>query len=65
MPCTINTGGHTEFSDGKLIKPKAGKIVLFPPYWTHFHRGVTPTSETKYVMSYFWTYPEKPIHTAK
>ena len=57
---TIADGGHTEFADNTRIKSEAGKIVLFPPYWTHFHRGVTPAAETKYVMSFFWTYPEKP-----
>jgi hypothetical protein len=55
---TINEGGQTEFSDGLLVQPECGKIVLFPPHWTHFHRGVTPIRETKYVMSYFWIYPD-------
>lgn len=54
---TVTEGGETEFTDGRKVKPEAGKIALFPPHWTHFHRGVTPTRETKYVMSYFWIYP--------
>jgi hypothetical protein len=56
---TVSEGGETEFVDGRKVKPEAGKIVLFPPYWTHFHRGVTPTRESKYVLSYFWIYPAK------
>jgi hypothetical protein len=54
---TIAAGGSTEFREqARTIQPEAGKIALFPPYWTHLHRGVTPTSEAKYVMSFFWIY---------
>lgn len=56
---TVTEGGETEFVDGRKVKPDVGKIVIFPPYWTHLHRGVTPTRETKYVLSYFWIYPPK------
>jgi hypothetical protein len=56
---TVTEGGETEFFDGRKVKAEAGKIALFPPYWTHLHRGVTPTRETKYVLSYFWIYPAK------
>lgn len=53
----VTEAGETEFIDGLKVKPAAGKIALFPPYWTHFHRGVSPTREAKYVWSYFWIYP--------
>ncbi len=53
----IKDGGHTEFKEqGYNIQPETGKIALFPPYWTHLHRGVSPTTETKYVISFFWIY---------
>lgn len=55
----VTDAGETEFVDGLKVKPAAGKIVLFPPYWTHFHRGVSPARESKYVWSYFWIYPAK------
>lgn len=54
---TIKDGGETEFWGGHKVRPEAGKIALFPPYWTHLHRGVTPAREPKYVLSYFWIYP--------
>jgi hypothetical protein len=54
---TTESGGYTEFKEQDIrIQPETGKIALFPPYWTHMHRGVTPTSEIKYVMSFFWIY---------
>jgi hypothetical protein len=56
---SVAEAGETEFVDGRKVKPVTGKIVLFPPYWTHFHRGVTPAREPKYVLSYFWIYPAK------
>lgn len=56
---TVASGGHTQFLHQNLdVKPEAGKIVLFPPFWTHIHRGVTPASGVKYVLSFFWIYPE-------
>ena len=35
-------GGETEFDLQQVsVKPKEGKLVLFPPFWTHIHRAVT------------------------
>ena len=45
-------GGETEFEYQQVkIKPEAGKLVLFPPFWTHRHRGAPPASETKYIAT--------------
>ena len=42
---TVASGGHTQFLHQNTdVKPEAGKIVLFPPFWTHIHRGVTPAA---------------------
>lgn len=45
-------GGETEFlfQDVK-IKPEEGKLVLFPPFWTHEHRGVTLEQGVKYIAT--------------
>ena len=48
----VNVGGELKFKHlGFSIKPKAGRIVLFPPYWTHQHKGAVPISGDKYVIS--------------
>ncbi len=61
---TIEDGGYTEFKAQNVsVRSEAGKIVLFPPYWTHMHRGVSPTSETKYALSFFWIYAKTPPGT--
>ena len=45
-------GGETEFSYQDLrIKPEAGKLLLFPPFWTHEHRGVTLEQGVKYIAT--------------
>jgi hypothetical protein len=54
----VASGGFTEFKfQNRRVAPGAGKVALFPPYWTHYHRGVAPLAGNKYVMSFFWTYP--------
>ena len=33
-------GGQTEFKYQDIrIQPETGKLALFPPFWTHLHRG--------------------------
>jgi len=45
-------GGETEFPlQEVLIRPAQGKLVLFPPFWTHVHRGVTLEKGVKYIAT--------------
>jgi hypothetical protein len=45
-------GGETEFLFQDVrIKPEAGKLILFPPFWTHEHRGVTLEQGVKYIAT--------------
>ena len=45
-------GGETEFQyQAVKISPEAGKLVLFPPFWTHLHRGSTLASGRKYIAT--------------
>lgn len=46
-----DSGGTTEFSCGKIIQPKAGKILFFPATWTYFHRGKTLEKGVKYIAT--------------
>jgi hypothetical protein len=45
-------GGETEFryQDIKIV-PEQGKLVLFPPFWTHEHRGNELKSGVKYIAT--------------
>lgn len=45
-------GGETEFRCQEVaIQPRTGKLILFPPFWTHEHRGVTLESGVKYLAT--------------
>jgi len=45
-------GGETEFLFQNVkIKPEQGKLILFPPFWTHEHRGVTLKKGVKYIAT--------------
>lgn len=47
-----DSGGETEFEYQQVeVRPEAGKLLLFPPFWTHRHRGKPPLSETKYIAT--------------
>ncbi|MEE9491789.1 MAG: 2OG-Fe(II) oxygenase [Gammaproteobacteria bacterium] len=45
-------GGETEFLFQDLkVTPQQGKLILFPPFWTHEHRGVTLDAGVKYIAT--------------
>jgi len=45
-------GGETEFLFQDIkIKPEQGKLILFPPFWTHEHRAVTLNQGVKYIAT--------------
>ena len=33
------------------VRPEQGKMLLFPPFWTHEHRGVTLERGVKYIAT--------------
>jgi hypothetical protein len=45
-------GGETEFQYQSVsVTPQAGKLLLFPPFWTHLHRGAVLRSGHKYIAT--------------
>ncbi len=45
-------GGETEFLYQRVkVRPEEGKLVLFPPFWTHEHRGATLQQGVKYIAT--------------
>jgi hypothetical protein len=48
----VTEGGQTEFYyQNKAIQPKTGRMVIAPAYFTHTHRGCTPISNDKYILT--------------
>lgn len=56
----VQEGGETifYFGDSKYasIKPKCGRIVMFPPMWMFPHTGTRPVSSPKYIVSTYLHY---------
>lgn len=45
-------GGETEFPlQNVVIRPQEGKLLLFPPFWTHVHRGAELVQGVKYIAT--------------
>ena len=45
-------GGETEFLyQGVKVSPERGKLVIFPPFWTHEHRAVEIQNGKKYIAT--------------
>jgi len=56
----VEEGGVTEFPYQQVgIRPQRGLMVLFPPFWTHLHRGAEVVKGTKYnITNYLVLLPE-------
>ena len=52
-----NEGGLTEFPEyDTMIQPKAGTLLMFPPFWTHKHIGHKPIGKPKYIIGSYLHY---------
>jgi 2-oxoglutarate-Fe(II)-dependent oxygenase superfamily protein len=48
----VTEGGETEFCDlGIKVPARAGRLLMFPPYWMFQHAGLPPKSNDKYIVS--------------
>lgn len=57
----VALGGETRFVDLDLsITPRAGRLVIFPPYWMFQHEGAAPRSGDKYILSTYYLFDATP-----
>ncbi len=50
-------GGETEFVHQDVkVTPEQGKLVLFPPFWTHEHRAAVINTNVKYIATTWLTF---------
>jgi len=58
----VAAGGETRFPALDVaIQPKAGRLLMFPPYWMYQHEGAPPSSCDKYIVgTYLLFAPFKP-----
>lgn len=58
----VEEGGETHFIDhGVSVKPKAGRILIFPACWTHPHTGRIPLSGSKLILTTFISIGNDPV----
>tara|TARA_S200000501_G_C20544433_1_gene621614 strand:+ start:55 stop:675 length:621 start_codon:yes stop_codon:yes gene_type:complete len=49
---TVTDGGGTYFSNYDLkVDAVEGRLVIWPAYWTHCHKGIVSKSQTKYIAT--------------
>ena len=47
----VEDGGETRFPRLDLaVRAKAGRLLMFPPYWMYQHEGAPPRSGDKYIV---------------
>jgi hypothetical protein len=48
----VEQGGETRFPQLDVAIPaRAGRLLMFPPYWMYQHQGMPPISGDKYIIS--------------
>ena len=58
----VAEGGETTFQQNRksriemAVKPVAGRMITFPPLWTHPHTGMKPISGPKYIIGGYLHY---------
>ena len=59
----VGEGGYTEFCNGIKIQPKQGRMLFFPSEFSAMHRGVSPVTDTKYLVTGWTHQPINPEFT--
>lgn len=55
----VEEGGETVFPHlGIKVRARAGRLVMFPPYWMFEHAGLPPGSGPKYIISTYFLFAE-------
>lgn len=54
----VAEGGETEFPGLEVkVAPRAGRLLIFPPYWMYQHAGLPSRSGDKYILSTYMLFP--------
>jgi prolyl 4-hydroxylase len=54
----VQSGGETRFCDLDMsVQARAGRLLVFPPYWMFQHAGMPPISNDKYILSTYMLFP--------
>ena len=57
---TVTDGGGTYFSNYDLtINAVEGRMVIWPAYWTHHHKGIVSHTQEKYISTGWFCFQNK------
>ncbi len=56
----VEVGGETRFCDLDVsVAARAGRLLIFPPYWMFQHAGQPPVSNEKFILSTYMLFPSR------
>lgn len=59
---TVTDEGGTYFSSyDKTLEAKEGRLVIWPAFFTHTHKGVVSKTQTKYIATGWFSYDSHPL----
>jgi len=57
----VERGGSTRFPQlGIEVEARAGRLLMFPPYWMYQHEGLAPESGDKFILSTYLLFTAAP-----
>jgi prolyl 4-hydroxylase len=58
----VELGGATHFPRLDIeVTARAGRLLVFPPYWMYQHEGLPPRSGDKYILSTYLLFTSTPV----
>lgn len=61
----VESGGGTRFPQlGIEVAARAGRLLMFPPFWMYQHEGVAPESCDKYIISTYLLFDTPPAQAS-
>lgn len=55
----VETGGETWFPGlAQGVAPRAGRLLMFPPFWMYAHQGRPSPTTDKYILSTYLRFPQ-------
>ncbi len=63
---TVREGGGTYFSNFDLtVNAVEGRLVIWPAYWTHFHKGIVSKTYDKYIATGWFCLHDDALHPSE
>ena len=63
---TVREGGGTYFSNFDLtVNAVEGRLVIWPAYWTHFHKGIVSKTYDKYIATGWFSLHDDALHPSE